>query len=66
MASYVKNNVSYYYIEELYEGNPVRYEVPAVLNSDGIVDAVASENNLDTIKPQFQQMFEMDKLYPQT
>ena len=66
MASYVKNNVSYYYIEELYEGNPVRYEVPAVLSSDGSVDAVASENNLDTIKPQFQQMFEMDKLYPQT
>ena len=66
MASYTKNNVSYYYIEELYEGNPVRYEVPAVLNSDGSVDAVASEENLNAVKPQFQQMFEMDKLYPQT
>ena len=65
MAGYIKNNVSYYYTEELYDGNPVRYEVPAVLNGDGSVDAVASQENLNAVKPQFQQMFEMDKLYPQ-
>jgi len=66
MASYIKNNISYYYTEELYDGNSVRYEAPAVLNGDGSVDEVASKANLDTIKPHFQQMFEMDKLYPQT
>jgi len=66
MASYIKNNVLYYYLEELYEGNPVRYEVPAVLNGDGTINESDSEENLNAVKPQFQQMFEMDKLYPQT
>jgi len=66
MASYIKNNVLYYYEEELYESDPVRYEVPAVLNFDGSIDEESSINKLEAIKPSFQQMFEMDKIYPQT
>ena len=66
MAAYTKNNVLYYYLEELYEGEPVRYEVPAVVKDDGTINEAASEESLNAIKPQFQQMFEMDKLYPQT
>lgn len=66
MASYIKNNVSYYYTEDLYDGEMVRYEVPAVLNSDGSVDEVASKKDLEEVRPRFEEMFEMDKLYPQT
>jgi len=66
MASYIKNNVPYYYIEELYEEAPVRYEVPAVIDADGSIDEELCINKLEAIKPSFQHMFDMDKLYPQT